>query len=202
MRILCVLSLLVSAVALVVSLFRNSTYDVDYPSLLVSVLSAIVIILIGWQVVDYFLLKRNIGEMIDGRLAALTSDYQVVLRGVVSLNLHGHYLKGECALLTDCCFESLLCISECKDARLSRFAVNAVMEVLHELCDHYEGNYCIYAGKKCLYLHILSNIDVSNKERIESILNSANEVPDTDSKIDFAEALSGDQIDALCPLQA
>jgi len=60
---LCVLSLVVSVIALVVSLLRNSTWDVDYPSLLVSVLSVLVTLLIGWNIYTVFDLNSRKKDM-------------------------------------------------------------------------------------------------------------------------------------------
>lgn len=66
---LCALSLVVSVIALVVSLLRNSTWDVDYPSLLVSVLSILVTVLIGWNiytVMDLRAIRQDLANMSYG----------------------------------------------------------------------------------------------------------------------------------------
>lgn len=193
--ILCVAAVLISVVSLIISVARNYTYDVDYPSLLVSVLSVIVTILIGWQVVNYVLMEKHIKNTLDESLKAVTKDYEAILNGIVRLNLYNHDLKGNCALLTDNCFECLKDIAECRNENLRRFATNAVMEILYELRKHYKCNYEIYAGRKNRYLYILSKTDSPYTRDIEKAIAHTTEVSDSDrSKIDFAEPMSGKDV--------
>lgn len=71
--LLCVLSLIASGIALVVSLLRNSTWEVDYPSLLVSVLSVLVTALIGWNIYTIFDFNSRKKEM-DVKIALLNEQ--------------------------------------------------------------------------------------------------------------------------------
>lgn len=197
MRMLCALSMAVSVAALVVSLLRNRTYDVDYPSLLVSVLSVIVTVLIGWHIVDYLALRRNIEERIDTRLTSMMNGFQTVLDGIVRLNLHSHYLKGDCALLTDNCFECLRRISKCGDKTLRRVATDTVMELMRELSVQYKDTYSIYGGKRSLYLYILSQFDCPHREDIEKSLADSREVSCVTDKIDFLSAMTDEDVDDI-----
>lgn len=64
----CFAALFLSIAAFVVSLLRNYTYDVDYPSLLVSVLSFLVTVLIGWNIyslVDFNKRQKDIDTKIS-----------------------------------------------------------------------------------------------------------------------------------------
>lgn len=77
--LLCCMALLISATALVVSLFRNSSWDVDYPSLLVSVLSVLVTLLIGWNIyslVDFNHRKKELKDITEDTSKKL-NDYMI-----------------------------------------------------------------------------------------------------------------------------
>jgi len=77
--LLCGMALFISVTALVVSLLRNSTWNVDYPSLLVSVLSVLVTLLIGWNIyslVDFNHRKKEIKDITDDTSMKL-NDYMI-----------------------------------------------------------------------------------------------------------------------------
>lgn len=75
--LLCVIALLASVAALVVSLLRNSTSDVDYPSLLVSVLSVLVTALIGWNIYTIFDFNSRKKDM-DAKLLLISKQCQLM----------------------------------------------------------------------------------------------------------------------------
>jgi len=161
----------------------------------VGVLSTLTTVLIGWQVIDYFCLKRNVKKLIEKRLDALIGDYHIILDGVVRLNLYSHNLKGDCALLTDNCFECLSHIGKCKDKKIGRFAIDTVMDLLYELCIHYKDSYSIYKNKKSLYLYVLSDFDNPHKKDIAKTIDRSSEIPDDGNRIDYIEPMSYASID-------
>lgn len=93
---LCALSLVVSVIALVVSLLRNSTWDVDYQSLFVSVLSILVTVLIGWNIYTIFDFNSRKKDM-DVKIALLNKQIGSILithqmnRGVLEQSISDLY---------------------------------------------------------------------------------------------------------------
>lgn len=75
--LLCVLSLAMSSIALVISLLRNATLDVDYPSLLVSVLSVLVTALIGWNIYTIFDFNSRKKDM-DAKVAFVNKQMKAM----------------------------------------------------------------------------------------------------------------------------
>lgn len=71
--ILCVVAVLISIVSLIISMARNYTYDVDYPSLLVSVLSVLVTALIGLNIYSLVDFNRRKKEM-DAKLLLINEQ--------------------------------------------------------------------------------------------------------------------------------
>jgi len=133
---LCVLSLVVSGIALVVSLLRNSTWDVDYPSLLVSVLSALVTVLIGWNIYTVMDLRKTKAE-----LAAMSYGISKQLQGDMacienSLWMVYHYLylqKDQLGLPFRYIQCGLLCLyhaSEYGDIRTCEVVIDALVQSL------------------------------------------------------------------------
>lgn len=170
----------------------------NYASFCIAVLTILVTVLVCWQIYNYTQMEKHVRRILDERAKSITEDFKEILHGIVKLNLYSHSLKDDCAALVDNCFESLRNIGECQNKELSGFAIDMVMNLLHELSVRYKDKCTVLPGKKGLYLFVLSKIDHPYQKDISNMLDTAKEIAGDASKLDYVGDLSGEDINSIC----
>lgn len=134
----CLLALCFSIGAFIVSLLCNTTYDVDYPSLLVSVLSVLVTALVGWNIyslVDFNRRKKELMAIANNSSTEL-KDYMIsVERSLWYLYFYLYLGKSPQGLHFEFIFHGLLLtshFSERGETGKCNTIIDALIKSLHE----------------------------------------------------------------------
>lgn len=166
----------------------------DYIGAILGVLSILVTVLIGWNILNYMQFKDSMKKIAEDEVKSMTEDYKAVLNGLSMLNGKNAMLIGNSAYLIDNSFDALQKLLECKNEELSKFAIDYVMGFIYEVSQMGENE--IYKGKQSEYLYSLGKISHKYKTYIIRYIEAAKEVEpqNIDKKM---ESLSDSDIDEI-----
>lgn len=160
-----------SLIALAVS-FSGANEETSIGDTL-TVISLLVTVLVGWNILNYMQFKDSMTKIAREEVKSVTEDYKAVLNGLTMLNGKNAILTGNFAYLIDNSFDALRKIVMCKDEELSGFAIDYVMDFIHELSQAKKAK--ILKGKREEYIYILGNISHKHKASIMRVLEEAEE---------------------------
>lgn len=169
---LSLLAIVVSSIAIIVA-FSSANERISTGDTL-TVLSILVTVLIGWNILNYMQLKDSMKKIAEDEVKSMTEDYKAVLNGLTMLNGKNAMLAGHSAYLIDNSFDALQKLLECKNEELSKFAIDYVMGFIYEVSKIGENE--IYKGKQSEYLYILEKISHKYRICIIQFIEAAEEV--------------------------
>lgn len=165
------IAIVLSVIALVMS-FSGANEKTSIGDAL-TILSLLVTVLVGWNILNYMQFKDSMTKIAREEVKSVTEDYKAVLNGLTMLNGKNAILTGDFAYLIDNSFDALRKIIKCKDEELSGFAIDYVMDFIHEVS--LEGEAKILKGKRKEYIYILGDINHKHKDSIIRFLEEAEE---------------------------
>lgn len=168
---LSLLAIVISGIAIIVA-FSSANEKISTGDTL-TVLSILVTVLIGWNILNYMQFKDSMKKIAQEEVKTVTEDYKAVLNGLTMLNGKNAILTGNFAYLIDNSFDALQKILECKNEELSKFAIDYVMNFINEVSQI--GKAKIFKGKRNEYIYILGKISHKHKNTIMEFLETADE---------------------------
>ena len=167
------LAIVFSFLALVSVHSHFLTFNMTDAGFIVNVLSILVTVLIGWNILNYMQFKDSMKKIAQEEVKSVTEDYKAILNGLTMLNGKNAMLAGNFAYLIDNSFDALQKISDCKNEELSKFAIDYVMDFIYEISRTEDVK--IFKDKRNEYVYILGKINHKYKASIMQFLENAEE---------------------------
>lgn len=164
----------------------------DYASFYVGVLSVLVTVLIGWQIANYFYVEHRLNKMLNRKIEEFTS----VMNGTIRLSLYSNAMTGGCAHLIRNCFDALHTALKSDDKNLRNSAINAILDILNDLCVEYKDTPQIYKGMSGMYISILADINDHRTAGIKDFIEHAAEVPVEEKHIHVLDQMTDDDLNS------
>jgi len=166
MYAVCGLSFLFSVVALCRALPRKAEFD--YLGVIVSVLSLLVAILMGWniwQVIKVQSIRDDVKRQVHNSLFVAIQDLRKSMEG---------YVDAKCVstetMVNQPAYAIELLLVALKDALVVKYNDDTIDAIMFRLyltcCVYHKGNVNIFTGRKDEYINILSAVNNSHKDKI------------------------------------
>lgn len=167
---------------------------IDYNGMLIGILSILVTLLIGWQILNYFQIEKKFECLVNEKIEKFGEDCKYVLNGIVRINIYNNAMSGSCAFLLDNCFSGLREIKKCKKDILKGFALDNVMELINEIIEHYD-HIEIYKSTRAEYLFEIKDVESRYTNHIKEKLEKAKEIEMEEKSINTVNPISCKEID-------
>lgn len=151
----------------------------SYAAFLVGVLAILVTALICWQVFNYLFIKKEMSYMVEKSLIESQEDLMHILSGIISVSNSRAFFMSRFAQAFDDNMISLEEILKSKNDKLNKFAIDFIMNNLHNIKESMYSNNVrvIYKDRKDTYLYLLKGIKHLYKDEIVEMINNAEEIP-------------------------
>lgn len=164
-------------------LSQEYSSNLTWAGVVIAALSALVALLIGFQIVNYALVRKTMRSVVDNALRDYQSRSIPIMSGVIKLCNSKAYFLSLFPQAIDDNMSALEEILKSPKGELKQFAINLVMENLNNIKEAIAQSKEpfvfrdeIYEGKRDKYLALLKKIDSDYKALITQWIKNATEV--------------------------
>lgn len=175
------IALVISVIAICISLLRSQPLEVEWANFLVAILSILVTLLIGWQISNYITFYKDI----EHKMEKITDEKISKMLHAIKAYAIGHFCtvlfcRGDSQSLDEA-FNALeeVITSENIDSsgEILDFVVTRILKIITDIKSDNNNNGILYIihGKRNRYLNILRKVEHKDKDEITEYIKDSQE---------------------------